>query len=97
MYLDLSFEIHNIQEIHNDESKRTKVYEAASKFLEAEGLLSKDLIIDFLGQQGFLAGYTTGPIHIDKPEEWMTDVTERWSKMATEILGDSCEPKVDFT
>lgn len=94
--LDLSFEIHNIHHIHQeeDEVKRKAIVSAAEKFLQDEGILDQDMIVDFLGQEGYLAGYTTYPIIISRSYVWVPDVTERWEKMAHEVLGPDCDPKV---
>jgi len=95
--LNLSFEIHHIKEIHEeeDEIKRNAIYEAAKKFLEEEGILDQDMIVDFLGQEGYLAGYTTSPIIISGAYRWVPDVTKRWEEMAFRVLGPGCKPKVE--
>jgi hypothetical protein len=94
--LNISFEIHGIKEIHAqaDKLKRNEIYEAANQFLDDEGILGQDMIVDFLGQEGYLAGYTTGPIIISKAYSWVPDVTKRWEEMAFRILGPACQPKV---
>lgn len=94
--LDISFEIHNIAAIHEDETevKRNEIYEAAKKFLTEEGILDQDMIVDFLGQEGYLAGYTTYPLIISRSYVWVPDVTKRWEEMAKRILGENCQPKV---
>jgi hypothetical protein len=94
--LDISFEIHNIAAIHKDETemKRNEIYEAANKFLTAERILDQDMIVDFLGQDGYLAGYTTYPLSISRSYLWVPDVTKRWEYMAKSILGATCQPKV---
>ena len=95
--LNVSFEIHNIAEIHSqeDETKRNAIYEAAKKFLDDEGILDQDMIVDFLGQEGYLAGYTTFPLVISRSYKWVPEVTERWAKMAIQVLGPDCKPKVE--
>lgn len=95
--LNISFEIHNIKEIHEeeDETRRNAIYDAAKKFLEEEGILDQDMIVDFLGQEGYLAGYTTWPIIISGAYRWVPDVTKRWEEMAFRVLGPACKPKVE--
>ncbi len=95
--VNLSFEIHNIKEIHEeeDEVKRNAIYEAAKQFLEEEGILDQDMIVDFLGQEGYLAGYTTWPIIISGAYRWVPDVTKRWEEMAFRVLGPDCKPQVN--
>jgi hypothetical protein len=94
--LDISFEIHNIAEIHEEERevKRDAIYEAAKTFLTAEGILDQDMIVDFLGQEGYLAAYTTYPLVISRSYVWVPDVTKRWEDMAKNVLGATCDPKV---
>jgi hypothetical protein len=98
--LNISFEIHNIEEIHQeeDELKRNTIYEAAKKFLEEEGILNQDMLVDFLGQEGYLAAYTMSPLIISRSYSWVPDVTKRWEEMAISILGPSCKPivKVEY-
>lgn len=100
--LNLSFEIHNISHIHTDAamlgeepgSKRDEIFAAAKKFLDDEGILGQDMIVDFLGKTGYLCGYTTFPIIISRSYEWVPAVTKRWEEMAYRILGPTCEPKL---
>lgn len=84
--LDLSFEIHDF-----DEDKRDALYEAAKKFLEDEGLLGPfEMIVDCLGQTGYVCGYTTSPAIISRSQAWIPDVTERWKAMAERVNGGPC-------
>ncbi|NOQ75500.1 MAG: hypothetical protein GQ574_26055 [Crocinitomix sp.] len=94
--LNISFEIHNIKEIHSqkDEIKRDEIFEAANKFLAEVGILSQGMIVDFLGQDGNLVGYTTSPIIISRSHLWVPDVTKKWKEMAIRIMGTSCKPFV---
>lgn len=94
--LDISFEIHNIEAIHKEETevKRNEIYAAAKQFLTTEGILDQDMIVDFLGQEGYLAGYTTAPLSISRSYVWVPEVTKRWEDMAKSILGSTCQPKV---
>ncbi len=94
--LNISFEIHNIKEIHypRDETKRGAIMAAAEKFLADEGILDQDMLVDFLGQEGYLCGYTTYPLIISRSYLWVPDVTKRWEEMAYRVLGPTCEPKV---
>lgn len=96
--LNLSFEIHNISEIHNqkDKIKKKEIYEAAKKFLNDEGILDQGMIVDFAGQDGYLAAYTTFPIVISRSYVWLPDVTKRWETLAYSIAGPSCRPMVNF-
>ncbi|MCE3229388.1 MAG: hypothetical protein K0S32_3939 [Bacteroidetes bacterium] len=95
--LHLSFEIHNIKDIHymDDDTKRDEIIAAAKKFLTDENLYDQDMMIDFIGQEGYLAGYTSGPpVIISKADAWIPDVTKRWEEMAKSVLGESCQPKL---
>lgn len=100
--LNISFEIHNISHIHTEaamsgeepNNKRDEIYAAAKKFLDDEGILNQDMIVDFLLKEGYLCGYTTSPIIISRSYEWVPDVTKRWEEMAYRILGPTCQPKV---
>jgi len=94
--LNISFEVHNIKEIHDeeDETKRNELYKAAKKFLDDEGILDQDMIVDFLEQDGYLAAYTTFPIVVSRSYLWVPDVTERWAEMATKIVSPACKPLV---
>lgn len=95
--LNISFEIHNIKEIHeldDDDAKRNEIVAATKKFLDDEGILDQDMIVDFIGQEGYLAGYTTGPIIISRSYIWVPDVTKRWEEMAYRVMGPACQPKV---
>lgn len=84
--LDLSFEIHDFAD-----DKRTALYEAATRFLSDEGLLEPfGMIVDCLGQTGYVCGYTTSPAIISKSYEWIPDVTERWKAMAERVNGGPC-------
>jgi hypothetical protein len=93
--LNLSFEIHNIKDIHAqpDESKRREILAAAKTFIQGEGLL-EDMEIDFIGQDGYLAAYTTSPVIISGFGRWQPDVEKRWEEMAVRVLGTDCKTKV---
>ena len=96
--LNISFEIHNIQEIHTgeDETKRNEIYEAAKVFLDEIEILDQDMIIDFAGQDGYLEAYNAGfPLIISRYYLWIPEVTSRWEELAFRILGPTCKPIVD--
>lgn len=95
--LHLRFEIHGIKAIHEleDETLRNSIYTEAQKFLEEEGILDQNMIVDFIGQEGVLCGYTTYPIIISRSYLWVPEVTKRWEEMAYRVLGKNCQPKVE--
>ncbi|MNK05506.1 hypothetical protein D3C87_233890 [compost metagenome] len=96
--LNISFEIHNIQEIHTgeDETKRNEIYDAAKVFLDEIGILDQDMIIDFAGQDGNLVAYNAGfPLSISRSYLWIPEVTSKWEELAIRILGPTCKPIVD--
>lgn len=92
------FEIHNIKDIHSqeDETKRDAIYDAAKNFLEEEGLLDNDVVVDFVGKEGYLCGYSTGWVILSQFDTWQPRVEKKWSEMAHSILGDSCKPELNF-
>ncbi|MCG8578188.1 MAG: hypothetical protein MI810_25135 [Flavobacteriales bacterium] len=96
--LDVSFEIHNIAQIHTeeDEVKRNLILEATNQFIKDEELPENEFIVDFLGQDGFLAAYTTGPIKVSKGFDWLDEASKRWNEMAHRVLGADCQPKVEI-
>jgi hypothetical protein len=92
------FEIHNIQAIHSQENaaKSDGIYEAAKQFLEEEGLLDKDVVVDFVGKAGYLCAYSTGWVILSQFDTWQPRVSKKWKEMAHRILGDSCDPQLNF-
>ena len=100
--LDVSFEIHNITAIHNEatDDKRQAVIKAAEDFLKEEYLYDQDFVVDFLGQEGYLAAYSTFPIIISRSYKWVPEVTERWQSVAKVLIVDgvleaTCQSKVN--
>jgi hypothetical protein len=87
--VNLSFEIHDF-----DESKRDNLFTAAKQFLDEEGLRPPEVLLDFVGQEGFLCGYSTGPVIISSAFRWTPDVTERWKAMAERVNGGACRALV---
>jgi hypothetical protein len=88
--LNLSFEIHDF-----DRSKSDELFAAAKQFLDAEGLRPPEVLIDFLGTEGYLAGHTVSPVIISASHEWVPDVTARWQQMAAKINGAPCRALVN--
>lgn len=92
--LDLSFEIHDY-----DPERRQALLEATSSFLSEEGLLEPfDMIVDCLGPEGIVCGYTTFPAIISRSYLWIPDVTARWQAMAAAVNGRPCRAliQVDY-
>jgi len=87
--LNLSFEIHDF-----DESKRDDLFAAAKQFLDEECLRPPEVLLDFVGQEGYLCGYSTAPVIISGAHKWGPDVTERWKAMAERVNGPSCRAVV---
>ena len=87
--LNLSFEIHDF-----DASKRDELFAAAKKFLDDEGLRPPEVLLDFVGTEGFLCGYSTSPVIISASYEWVPEVTARWEQMAAKINGAPCRALV---
>lgn len=68
-------------------------YSSSTKaFLEAEGVLTQGMIVNFLCKEGYLTGYTTSPIIISRSYVWIPDATARWKAMSHRVLGPSCKP-----
>lgn len=88
--LHVRFEIHDFVE-----SKRDAIYEAAEKFLIEEGILDQDMILDCLGQEGYICGYTTYPLIISRSYLWIPEVTKRWQDMAQRVNDRPCRAIVD--
>jgi hypothetical protein len=89
--LNVSFEIHDF----DWDTKSAELMAAAKQFLAAEGLVEPEVLIDFTGQEGYVCGYSTGPIIISNASKWVPDVTERWKAMAARIAGATCRALVD--
>jgi hypothetical protein len=87
--LNLSFEIHEF-----DRSKSDELLAAAKKFLDDEGLRPPEVLVDFLGEEGFLCGHSTSPVIISASYKWVPDVTARWQQMAAQINGAPCRALV---
>jgi hypothetical protein len=92
--VNLSFEIHDF-----DRSKADALFAAAQQFLDQEGLRPPEVLLDFLGQEGYLCGYSTGPVIISSVPKWRPAVTERWKAMAERVTGGACRAlvKVEYT
>lgn len=90
--LDLSFEIHDY-----DESKRAELRAAADAFLAGEGFAFPEMIVECLGEEGYVCGYTTGPVIISNAHRWVPEVTERWKAMAERVNGAPCRAIVKVT
>lgn len=89
--LNLSFEVHNLQDLHAKEAPvLDSLYKAAHQFITDEGWDPKsDFIVDFVGQKGDLAAYTPGEVAVKTYDEnWTAEVTGRWKSMVKEIMGD---------
>src|SRR5262245_10921423 len=87
--VNLSFEIHDF-----DESKRDALFAAAKQFLDEEDLRHPEVLLDFLGQEGYLCGYSTAPVIISGAHRWGPEVTERWKAMAERVNGGPCRALV---
>lgn len=88
--LNLSFEVHDF-----DRSKSNELLAAAKQFLDAEGLRPPEVLLDFIGEEGYLRGYSTAPVIISASYKWVPDVTARWQQMATKINGGPCRALVN--
>ena len=82
--LNLSFEIHDF-----DRSKSDELFAAAKQFLDAEGLRPPEVLVDFLGTEGYLAGYTVSPVIISASYEWGP---RRHGALATDGCEDQRRP-----
>jgi hypothetical protein len=87
--LNLSFEIHDF-----DRSRSDELFAAAKAFLDAEGLCPPEVLLDFVGTERFLRGYSTSPVIISRSYEWVPEVTARWQEMAAKINGAPCRALV---
>ena len=95
--INFSFEIHKISWIHeegNDELRNRAIKETEA-FLEGENMHLGDFIIDFLGQEGYLAAYSTYPVIISRSYLYIPEVTKRWEEHARKLFGERCEPKMN--
>jgi hypothetical protein len=83
--LNLSFEIHDF-----DRSKSDELLAAAKQFLDEEGLRPPEVLVDFRGEERYLAGYTVSRVIISASYKWVPDVTARWQEMAAKVNGAPC-------
>jgi len=95
---NLSFEIHNIKHIHymenDDDKERNRLLAEARDFLKREKIDGPNMEVDFLGQEGYLACYTSSPMSIENADAWYPAVRKAWIEMAHRVMGTDCKPEV---
>lgn len=89
--LNISLEIHDF-----NPEKKEELYETAKQLLTEEDLLEEGMKLEFLGEKGYLAAYTTYPIIISGSYKWEKEITKKWEEMALRVNGEPCNIGVDI-
>lgn len=88
--IKLSFEVHDFIE-----TKRDILKEAIEDFLLEENIVDWDFIIDFIGQEGYLAAYMPGYIIVRRTYKWLPEMMKRWEIHIKVVHPEPCRVFVD--
>lgn len=94
--LHIRFEIRNISDLHiiPDDPLKKELVKQAENFLRSEDILDQGMVVDFIGENGYLSAYTTYPLIISGSYKWVPYVTDGWKALAHRVMGPECQPSV---